>query len=85
MKQAILRRYPDQIPNMPLDHIDSAVQQTRASVAATWKVRVWLPDGLVAVENAKDWTIALLSADTVEWMDGDLKVLVEVDDVIPLR
>lgn len=85
MKQAILRRYPDQIPNVPLDHIDPAVQQARTSAAATWKVRVWLPDGLVAVEHEKDWTIALLSADTVEWMDGDLKVLVDIDDATPVR
>jgi hypothetical protein len=38
-----------------------------------------LPDGLWAVQSEKDWAIALLSADTVDWMDGEMKVLVEVD------
>lgn len=79
MKQAVLRRYSDQIPNLPFDNIDPAVQQTR-NPAASWNVKVWLPHGLVTVENDKDWTAALLSTGTVEWMDGDLKVLVDIDD-----
>lgn len=45
-----------------------------------WKVKVWLPDGLLPVQNQKDWTIALLSTDAIDWMDGELKVLVEIDE-----
>lgn len=74
-KQMILRRYP------ALSEIgdgNSTSQQARDS-AATWKFKAWLPDGLVPVQNEKDWTIALLSADTVDWMDGEVKVLVEID------
>lgn len=57
-----------------------AAQEARESAAlASWKLKVWLPDGLVPVANQKDWTIAVLSADTVDWMDGDLKVLIEVE------
>ncbi|KAJ5114529.1 hypothetical protein NUU61_000288 [Penicillium alfredii] len=84
VKQAILRRFPGQIPGLPFvpdsENLDPAAQEARESVAAAeWRVKVWLPDGLITVQNQKDWTIALLSAETVDWMDGDLKVLVEVD------
>lgn len=41
---------------------------------------MWLPDGLLPVQNQKDWTLAVLSADAVDWMDGELKLLVEVSD-----
>lgn len=57
------------------------VNEARESaVIDGWKVKVWLPDGLVPVQNQKDWTIAVLSADAVDWMDGELRVLVEVDE-----
>lgn len=80
LKQAILRRYPGQIPGLFTQEGNAASQEARESAAAaSWKVKVWLPDGLVPVLNQKDWTIALLSAATVDWMDGDLKVLVEME------
>ncbi|KAJ6085132.1 hypothetical protein N7499_004761 [Penicillium canescens] len=61
-------------------NMNAAAQEARESaVVAEWRVKVWLPDGMLVVQSQKDWTIALLSADTVDWMDGDLKVLVEVD------
>ena len=37
-----------------------------------------MPEGLVPVQNDGEWTIAQLSAGTVDWMDGDLRVVVEV-------
>lgn len=39
---------------------------------------MWLADGLVPVQNDGEWMIALMSAGTVEWMDGDLRVIGEV-------
>ena len=42
---------------------------------ATFKV--WLPDGLVRVEDDGQWMVALLSAETVEWMGGQIRVLLE--------
>lgn len=75
VKQFILRRYP---ALSGLGDGDANSQQARDS-AATWKFKVWLPDGLVPVQNEKDWAIALLSADTVDWMDGEMKVLVEIE------
>ena len=43
------------------------------------KVKAWLPDGLFPIQSEKDWVLALLSADTVDWMDGEVKLLIEVD------
>ena len=82
VKQAILRRYPGQIPGIPVfQGTNAATHEARESaVVEGWKVKVWLPDGLVPVRNQKDWTIAVLSADAVDWMDGELRVLVEIDE-----
>lgn len=76
VKQLILRRYPGQIPGASFtDGSDAAAQDA----IADWKLRVWLPNGLTPVQSERDWTIALLSADTVDWMDGELKLLIEID------
>ncbi|KAJ5291075.1 hypothetical protein N7478_000326 [Penicillium angulare] len=83
MKQSIIRRYPTQIPGLNFladtENLDSVAQQTRDAVTATWKVTAWLPDGLIPIHSEKEWTFALLSAETVDWMDGELKVLVDID------
>lgn len=41
-------------------------------------LKVWLPDGLVRVEDDGQWMVALLSADKVEWMGGEIRVLLEI-------
>jgi hypothetical protein len=41
-------------------------------------VKVWLPDGLVRVRDDGEWMVALLSAELVEWMDKEVKILVEI-------
>lgn len=81
VKQAILRRYSGQIPGLPaFQGTNPATHEARESaIVDGWKVKVWLPDGLLPVQNQKDWTIAVLSSDAVDWMDGELRVLVEVD------
>ncbi|KAF7528713.1 hypothetical protein PCG10_010249 [Penicillium crustosum] len=81
VKQAILRRYSGQIPGLPaFQGTNAATHEARESaIVDGWKVKVWLPDGLLPVQNQKDWTIAVLSTDAVDWMDGELRVLVEVD------
>lgn len=64
LKQHISRRFTTQFPSPSLD---------------SCKFRVWLPDGLSTVQNDGEWTIALLNAGAVDWMDGDLRVLAELD------
>ncbi|KIW19980.1 hypothetical protein PV08_00555 [Exophiala spinifera] len=41
-------------------------------------IQVWLTDGLVTVLDDGDWMVALLSAGVVDWMDNEIRVLVEV-------
>jgi hypothetical protein len=41
-------------------------------------IKVWLPDGLVTVRDDGEWMVALLSAGFVDWMDAEIRVLVEV-------
>ena len=41
-------------------------------------VKVWLPDGLVRVRDDGEWMVALLSAELVEWMDKEVKILVQI-------
>ncbi|KIX98782.1 uncharacterized protein Z520_05243 [Fonsecaea multimorphosa CBS 102226] len=41
-------------------------------------VKVWLTDGLVTVVEDGEWMVALLSAGVVDWMDGEVRVLVEI-------
>ncbi|KAJ5122800.1 Mitochondrial carrier protein RIM2 [Penicillium atrosanguineum] len=64
VKQLILRQYPGLEEDISRD---------------SWKVKAWLPDGLFPIQSEKDWALALLSADTVDWMDGEVKLLIEVD------
>ena len=42
------------------------------------EVRVWLPDGLVRVRDDGEWMVSLLSAGMVDWMDGEVRILVEI-------
>ena len=41
-------------------------------------IQVWLPDGLVRVQDDGEWMGALLKAEMVEWMDREVRVLVEI-------
>ncbi|CAI7578364.1 unnamed protein product [Penicillium pancosmium] len=75
VKHTILRRYPNLSGSASIDNNSQQARETLAS----WKVKAWLPQGLVPVQADKEWTIALLTAETTEWMDGDLKVLVETE------
>ncbi|KAG2415637.1 hypothetical protein HFD88_006828 [Aspergillus terreus] len=77
MKQLLIRRFGDSLPGIP--PADSALAQTNWNPSANWKVKVWLPDGLTPVQNDGEWTIGLLSAGNIDWMDGDLRVLVEIE------
>jgi hypothetical protein len=43
-----------------------------------WKIQAWLPEGLVTQDNDGLWTIAQLTAGTVDWMENDLRVLIDI-------
>ncbi|PTU23873.1 hypothetical protein P175DRAFT_0448772 [Aspergillus ochraceoroseus IBT 24754] len=75
-KQLICRRYTGD-PAIPSY---GTMETAPWNSSASWQIKVWLPDGLTPIENDGDWTLALLSAEKVEWMDGELKVLIETED-----
>ncbi|GMF79286.1 unnamed protein product [Aspergillus oryzae] len=77
LKQLLCRRFAGQLPGLPSDpSLDPAAWMSSVG----WRFRVWLPEGLTPVQNDGEWTIALLSAGNVDWMDGDLRVLVELEN-----
>ncbi|KAL4927838.1 DUF3431 domain-containing protein [Aspergillus undulatus] len=79
-RQLLARKFAGQIPGIPIpsDPDPDVAAASTWDASVTWRFRVWLPEGLVLVENDSDWTLALLAAEKVDWLDGELKVLVEV-------
>ena len=77
LKQLISRKFAGQLPGVPPD---AGMDGAGGWGAPThWKFQVWLPDGLAPVQNDSEWAMALVSASNVDWMDGDLRVLVELE------
>ncbi|KAI9367474.1 hypothetical protein BJX61DRAFT_528330 [Aspergillus egyptiacus] len=50
------------------------------NASAGWRFRILLPEGLATIENDGDWTLALHAAEKTDWMDSQLKVLIEIDN-----
>ncbi|KAE8392263.1 hypothetical protein BDV23DRAFT_56551 [Aspergillus alliaceus] len=76
MKQILCRRFAGQLPGLSADpSLDPAAYMS----SIDWRFKVWLPDGLTPVQNDGEWTIALLSSGNIDWMDGVLRVLVELE------
>lgn len=46
----------------------------------TLRLRALLDTGLVPVHNETEWTVALLAVTTMDWMDGELRVVVDSVD-----
>ena len=71
---------PESAANLPSlrAQIKTYAKNTSAKKIDQALIQVWLTDGLVKVTNDGEWMVALLSAGTVEWMDGEVRVLVEV-------
>ncbi|BDD57808.1 hypothetical protein MPDQ_005447 [Monascus purpureus] len=80
LRDVITRRYPGQITlqQQPVQGPLSLPSASSDPDSGSWRVKVWLPDGLASVSSDGEWTVALLSAGNVDWMDGSLKVLVDV-------
>lgn len=71
---------PEATPNLSalISHVRRKHPGGLASDSGMPVVKVWLPDGLVTVAEDGEWMVALLSAGVVDWMDGEVRVLVEV-------
>ncbi|KIW65640.1 hypothetical protein PV04_07882 [Phialophora macrospora] len=76
---------PEAAPNLAalLSEVDkryslSSRNGSTAGVENRPGIKVWLPDGLVTVRDDGEWMVALLSAGFVDWMDAEIRVLVEV-------
>lgn len=61
-----------------LDSIKQLLPEALAPSFGNSFFKVWLPEGLVPVQNDGEWTIAQLSASAVEWMDGELRVIFDL-------
>ena len=55
----------------------ATLQEKRVRSLSGAPFKIWLPDGLIRVEDDGQWMVALLSVDTVEWMGGQIRVLLE--------
>ncbi|EEQ34912.1 hypothetical protein McanMca71_001879 [Microsporum canis] len=51
--------------------------QNNAQVPQSMRVRAWLDDGLQPIHNDSQWLAALVTASEIEWMDDELKVVVD--------
>jgi hypothetical protein len=75
---------PETAPNLSSlrlrtrEHAASMGVNVTAKMAKDSSVKVWMSDGVLKVENDGEWMVALLTVGTVEWMDGEVKVLIEV-------
>ena len=76
---------PEAVPNIAtlLSEVDkryplSSRNGPTSGVEVRPAVKVWLTDGLVTVVEDGEWMVALLSAGFVDWMDAEVRVLVEV-------
>ncbi|OAX81216.1 hypothetical protein ACJ72_04442 [Emergomyces africanus] len=60
-------------------HQSQHAQQAAAAIVEdpALPVKVWLEEGLVDVQTDAEWMVALVKVSTVDWMDGELRVIVE--------
>ena len=58
--------------------LQKVVEQYHDATLVLSKVKVLLPDGLVEVREDSEWVAALGTAGSLDWMDGELKVLIEL-------
>lgn len=54
------------------------LEQGHSAGPDPWRISVLLPSGLTSVQNDGEWMVALMSARAVDWLDGELKVVVEI-------
>ncbi|KAK2867839.1 hypothetical protein FQN49_003425, partial [Arthroderma sp. PD_2] len=57
--------------------------QNNTQAPQTMRIRAWLDDGLQPILNDPQWLAALVTASEIEWMDDELKVIVDKVEGIP--
>lgn len=61
-----------------VQHYQQQRQQSQAhQLPSNRRVRAWLKEGLVPIRNDEEWMAALMAAHTVDWMDGELRIVVD--------
>lgn len=53
-----------------------AIQDRYKDFVEPLSVKAWLPSGLKEIKDDSEWTLALITSATTEWMDRQLKVIV---------
>ncbi|KAI9874684.1 MAG: hypothetical protein M1830_009414 [Pleopsidium flavum] len=69
----------DHVPDLQTLH-DRITEHHTGRQFSNLRIRVLLSDGLQPVRSDNQWILALLSTQSVDWMDGELKVIVESDE-----
>ena len=71
---------PESAPNLLAlrEQIKSRTKNISSKKIDNATIKVWMSDGLVQVKDDGEWMVALLSVGLVEWMDGDVRVIIEV-------
>ncbi|EEP76690.1 predicted protein [Uncinocarpus reesii 1704] len=67
--------------SMLLKNVQQYYQQHQQSLAPQMlpnlHVKVWLKDGLTPVTNDEEWIASLMAAHMVDWMDGELRIIID--------
>jgi hypothetical protein len=79
LQAEIQKHFGQTLQQLPSSDVSGASQSSKVNREnPELSVKVWLPDGLVRIRDDGEWMVALLSAELVEWMDKEVKILVEI-------
>ncbi|KAL1958035.1 hypothetical protein VTO42DRAFT_5247 [Malbranchea cinnamomea] len=69
----------DQCPDYAtlINKIRQYIQHHQIQYVPALRLRALLENGLVPIQNDGEWMVALLAVTTAEWMDGELRIVVE--------
>ena len=61
-----------------MEQFHAELRKRYEDIPQTLKVKTWQADGISVIHDNVEWLSAQLSVGMYEWMDGTLKVLVEI-------
>lgn len=65
--------------NVPtIEIFTNELKKTFEEVQEPIVIKAWLPHGLIPVKEDGEWVVSHFTAGMHEWMDGQLKIIVEV-------